>query len=126
MKATRILSVLGISVETLLGYTYWKTDQHEQAMELFNHSSKTLQQTLAQGYEIWDVPYELAAIHAIQGNKEEAYRWLHKAIDAGFRLYRSTLRDPLLENLREDEPFQQMMLQVKARVDEMRKRVEEE
>ncbi len=34
-------------------------------------------------------------------------------------------RDPLLENLRGDQRFQRMMAQVRAEVDEMRRRVED-
>ncbi len=43
----------------------------------------------------------------------------------GWRNFRLGLRDPLLENLHEDEKFQKMMAEVKEMVYEMRKRVEE-
>ncbi len=67
-------------------------------------------------------------IHGVQGNSEEAYRWLQEAIDAGWRNYYDPHmgpRDPLLENLRADQRFQRMMAQVRAEVDEMRGRVED-
>ncbi|UCC40410.1 MAG: tetratricopeptide repeat protein, partial [Candidatus Aminicenantes bacterium] len=109
-----------------LGYIYWKNGQLDEARKLLNENLILCQKQLEQGDENPDVPYNIAAINAIQGNKEEAYKWLNKAIDAGWRDFRLGIREPFLENLREDEQFKQMMAQVKAIVDEMRKRVEKE
>lgn len=81
---------------------------------------------LAQGSEKYTVPYEISAIHAVQGNREDSCRWLQKAIDWDFRDYRLTLIDPLFENLHDDERFRQIMSEVKCIVDEMRKRVEKQ
>jgi len=111
---------------TGLGYIYWKKGQLDEAQKLLNQALVLCQKQLEQGNESPEVPYNIAAINAIQGNKEEAYKWLKKAIDAGWRDFRLGIRDPLLESLREDEQFKQMMAQVKAMVDEMRKRVEKE
>jgi len=110
---------------TGLGYIFWKMGQHDEARKMFSQSLKLDREELDQGSEWYILPYDLAAINAVQGNKTEAYKWLQKAIDAGWRTYRLGLIDPLLENLRNDEQFKQMMSQLKAKVDEMRKRVEE-
>jgi len=111
---------------TGLGYIYWKKGQLDEAQKLLNQALVLCQKQLEHGNEYHYVPYAIAAINAIQGNKEEAYKWLNKAIDAGWRDFRLGQRNPLLENLREDEQFKQMMSRVKAMVDEMRKRVEKE
>jgi pyruvate/2-oxoacid:ferredoxin oxidoreductase beta subunit len=92
---------------------------------LFSQSLNLCQKQLEQGNEFWAAPYYIAAVHAIQGNKEEAYKWLKKAIDSGWRNFRLGSRNPLLENLREDEQFKQMMAQVKEMVDKMRRKIEE-
>ncbi len=110
---------------TYLGYIYWKRERQNEARKLLNQSLFLCQKELEQGNEYWLIPYNIAAINAIQGNKEEASRWLQKAIDAGWRDFRLGMRDPLLENLHGDEKFKQMMAEVKAIVDEMRKRIEE-
>jgi len=107
-----------------LGFTYWKTGQKEKAQKLLQESLDLFQARLEQGGEFSTYPYDIATIYAIQGNKEEAYKWLKKAIDAGWRDFRLGIRDPLLENLQEDKQFKQMMAQVKEMVDEMRKRIE--
>ncbi len=111
---------------TNLGFIYWKKEQQDEAQKLFNQGLILCQEQLEQGNEYWTVPYNIAAIHAIQGNKEEAYKWLKKAVDAGWRDFRLGLMDPLLENLHEDEKFKQMMTEVKNMVDKMRKRIEKE
>jgi len=123
--STGLGELTDVSLTTHLAYIYWKTDQEEEARRMFSQSLDLAQKLLEQGNESWVIPYNIAAINAIQGNKKEAYLWLQKAIDAGWRHYRIGSIDPLLENLHNDEQFKQMMAEVKAMVDEMRKRVEE-
>jgi tetratricopeptide (TPR) repeat protein len=110
---------------TRMGYILLKTGQPDEAKKMFSQSLKLAQEALEQGNEFWVIPYFIACINAIQGNKTKAYLWLQKAIDSGWRNFRLGSRDPLLENLREDEQFKQMTAQVKALVDEMRKKAEE-
>jgi hypothetical protein len=64
--------------------------------------------------------YDIACINAIRGDKAEALRWLQTAIDFGWREYHSALRNPMLESIHGDEQFKQMMVQVQARIEEMR------
>jgi hypothetical protein len=104
---------------------YSKTGRQDEARKMFARSVEFDQKQLAQGGEDSGVMYDLAQINAILGNKTEAYDWLGKAIDAGWRSYGFAELDPTLENLRGDDRFKQMMADVKAKVDEMRKRVEE-
>jgi hypothetical protein len=69
-------------------------------------------------------PANIAAMYALQGNKEQAYAWLQRAIDVGWINWSMATIDPLFENLHDEERFKQMMAGVKARVDEMRARAE--
>jgi tetratricopeptide (TPR) repeat protein len=123
-KSIEILSTM--ENLTNLGYVYWKKGQQDEARKLFSQSLNLCQKQLEQVNEFWAVPYYIAAVHAIQGNKEEAYKWLKKAIDSGWRNFRLGLVNPLMENLHEDKQFKQMMAQVKEMVDKMRKRIEKE
>ena len=102
-----------------LGHILWKNGQRDEAQKFLHQSLNLRRQELRRGNAAFYIPRELAAIHAIQGNKAEAYMWLQRAIDAGWRDYRLALLDPWLENLREDEQFHEMMALVKAMVDEM-------
>jgi len=110
---------------TGLGYVYWKTGRQDDARKMFARSVDFDQKQLAQGSEDSGVVYDLSQINAILGNKAEAYDWLQKAIDAGWRSYGFAEVVPYLENLRGDDRFKKMMADVRAKVDEMRKRVEE-
>ncbi|MBI4546727.1 MAG: protein kinase [Ignavibacteriae bacterium] len=110
---------------TRLGYIYWKLGQQDQAQKLFNHSLTLDQKHLANDEEWYVMPYDIAVIHVILGNKKEAYTWLQKAIDAGWRDYRYALIDPMLENLHNDDRFKRMMAEVKGKVDEQRNRIDE-
>lgn len=126
ISSTRLPGLTGASLTTRLAYIYWKTDQKEEARKMFSQSLEFAQKLLDQGNESWEIPYDMAVIHAVQGNKNEAYLWLKKAIDAGWREYHLELRNPLLENLHNEEQFKQMMDEVKAMIDEMRERVEKD
>ncbi len=108
-----------------LGHVYLKTGKEDEAQKFFDRRLKFLQGQLEQGNEHRWVPYEMAQINALQNNKTEAYHWLQKAIEAGWRDYRWSLVDPNLENLHDDEQFKQMMAQVKAMADEERRKVRE-
>jgi eukaryotic-like serine/threonine-protein kinase len=107
-----------------LGYLYWKAGRKDEARKLFQGNLDRLQKQLEQGDESSGLLSSLAAINAIEGNKEEALRWLQKAVDAGSRYYRNISRDPLLENIRDDERFKRIIDDIKAKVAEMRRRVE--
>jgi len=122
-RSVAIDSVYGDRVG--LGYVYWKTGRQDDARKIFAQSAEIAQNELARGDEYSFVPYILASVNAIQGNRAEACDWLKKAIDAGWRDYRYAEIEPALENLRGDERFKQMMVDLKAKVDEMRRRVEE-
>jgi len=107
-----------------LGYIYWKTGKKDEARKLFKESLDRLQKQIEQGDEYYDTREYIAMIYATQGNKEEALRWLQKAVDAGWRYYRYILKHPMLENIRDEPRFKEIIEKTKARVDEMRRRVE--
>lgn len=108
-----------------LGYVLWKKGQQDEARKLFDQSFAMCQKQLEQGSESWYTPKYLAALMAIQGKKADAFKWLQKAIDAGWREFRFGERDPRFENIRDEEQFRQMMSFVTKDVDEMRARIEQ-
>ena len=67
----------------------------------------------------------LAQVNAVLGNKEAAYKWLQKAINNGWRQYEMSLNDPLLENIRNEDRFKEMMNNLKQMVYTMRKKIDE-
>jgi protein kinase/serine/threonine-protein kinase len=115
----RSLSAIG------LGHILLKEGQQQEAYKLLDLALSARQKAIEAGSEWGETFYYTAAIYAIRNQKSEAYTWLQKAIDAGWRDYRTTERDPWFENLRDDGQFKQMMAHVKKLVAEMRKRMEE-
>ena len=71
-------------------------------------------------------PFNVAGIHAIRGNKQEALRWLKKAIDAQWVDYAMATHGPWFVNMRNDPAFIEMIDRVKNKMDEMDSRVEQE
>jgi len=124
ISSTGLRGLTGTSLPTRLAYVYWKTNQQEEARKTFSQCLDLAQKGLEQGDESWDIPYDIAAIHAIQNHKSESFEWLRKAIQAGWREHNLGFRNPLLENLHNEEQWKEMLAEVKAMVDEMRKRVE--
>jgi len=106
-----------------LGYIYWKAGRKDEAKKLFQENLDWLQKRLEQGDESNDIGSSMAAIYAVQGNKEEALKWLQKAVDTGWRFYQYALRYPLFENIRNDDRFKRIVNEMKAKVAEMRRRV---
>jgi len=108
-----------------LGHILLKEGKQDEARKLLNQVRTLQQKQIEEGDASFDPRNYLAAIYAIEGNRKEANAWLQKAIDAGLRDYYLAQRDPWLENLRDDEQYKQIMAQLKAKLDAMRKKVEE-
>ncbi len=84
------------NVNTSLAYVYWKMGYMQQARKILHDYLMLDERNLSRGSESPGPPLDIAAINAIQGNKTEAYRWLQKAVDAGWRGYRLALTDPFI------------------------------
>ena len=99
-----------------LAYVKWLEGDQDQAMELFNEQMQldleTQQRlrgfgTLYRGSHF----YNLGAINAFLGNKGEAYAWLDSASSNGFFNLWNIENDPLLEPIRHDPQFKQLIEQ---------------
>jgi serine/threonine protein kinase/tetratricopeptide (TPR) repeat protein len=108
-----------------LGHILLKEGKQDEARKLLNQVRTLQQKQIEEGDASFDPRHYLAAICAIEGNRKEANAWLQKAIDAGMRDYYLAQRDPWLENLRDDEQYKQIMAQLKTKLNEMRRKVEE-
>ncbi len=113
---------------TLLGYLLQQRGERVEAEKMLSDSLRLdgEEQIETEGK---DAPprqlHDIAAVHAIRGEKEEAYRWLQKAIDAGWRYYDFTSQDPVWSEFRGEPRFQRMMAEGKAQVNVIRQRVRE-
>ncbi len=106
-----------------LGYIMWKEGNRDEARKVFTKIVKNNQKEIGEGNESFTLPLDIAYINAIEGKKEETYKWLQKAVNRGCRLYNWAQVDPLLENLRNDEKFKSIITYMQSDVDRMRERM---
>ncbi|UCF77869.1 MAG: protein kinase [Candidatus Eiseniibacteriota bacterium] len=126
VSSTELPVLTNMFLTSRLGYLLWREEKQDEARDMFDQTLALAQSKLDQGDESWEIPYEIAAINAIQGSNKEAYASLQKAIDVGCRDYRICCVDPLFENIREDEQFKRMMAELKGMVAEIRGRAKGE
>jgi serine/threonine protein kinase/Tfp pilus assembly protein PilF len=108
-----------------LGYLLWKVGERDEARKKLSVSLASLKDELEQGSTAHRVPYEIAVIHAVLGEKKEACEWFQKAIDAGYMAVPwPPSMDPLLDNLRDDTRFIETMAQLQTKADKIRKEIE--
>ena len=95
--------------------------QHKNAEGL-----EFLRQTTAklEGKGVMDAEgiYKVAQAHAVLGDKASALRTLRRSIEGGFFCYPYFMRDPLLNSLRNEDEFNQLMSQAQQRHEQFKAR----
>ncbi|MFI5253611.1 MAG: protein kinase [Bacteroidota bacterium] len=114
-----------INNTTYLGYIYLKLGKRDFAEKLFNNSVKRDFEDMKGSPKEPSMPYDLAGIFAMRGNKEEGYKWLEEAVKKGFIDYRFALLEPTFENIRNEKRFQDMIAAMKKSSEEQIKSVRE-
>jgi hypothetical protein len=109
---------------TYLGVALWRLGERDKAEELFTERIRLNQAAIEKGNQNPELPRDMAVILATRGEVEEAVQWMEKAAESGFAWHDLTTKDGLLNNLRDNPRFQQIMAKMKARVASMRSRSE--
>jgi serine/threonine protein kinase/tetratricopeptide (TPR) repeat protein len=112
----------GAGAETYLAYLLLRTGRRGPAEALLEQSLATDRRAADEGNEDWTVPYDIACVHALRGNKDEAFRRLDKAVEAGWRGWPLGTRDPLLDSLRSDPRFHRIEARLDELIGQMRRR----
>src|SRR5262249_44880474 len=103
IRGTRVgARIGGPGVHTRLAFFLTHAGDPAEAKKLLDEALATDRRLAQDGSEDWSVPYDAACAHALRGEKEEAFRGLDKAIEAGWRGWPLDMRDPLLDSLRND------------------------
>lgn len=105
-----------------LGYVLWKSGRAAEARPFLSEAKEAARKALDGGSEAPYDRYFLAQVAAIQGEGDEAYRWLEEAIETGWMNARWSARDPLLENLRGESRFQNLLVDMEEKTKEQRAR----
>jgi serine/threonine protein kinase/Tfp pilus assembly protein PilF len=93
-----------------------------RATELMQQAAKMAREAVHQGNEMPSVRLEVAAIYAVQQQKEPALDWLQHAYDAGCRDHRTLARDPMFAAVRDEPRFKELLSRMKKDVAAMRER----
>jgi len=101
-----------------LAYALWQTGRKEEANRLFEEQ---IQQNIyiienEVKTDVAGEAYDLAGIYSFLGEEEEAMKWIRISKEKDFFPLTLIDRDPLLDNLRSNEEFRQMV--EKQRIEE--------
>jgi tetratricopeptide (TPR) repeat protein len=108
---------------TLHAYLLLQTGDSQAATVLLDESLRAARKQLDEGSELPEVPLEMAAIHALRGERAEALQWFNAAYRAGWRLFREIDNDPLFSRIRQDPEFVRIRRKMEEDVAAMRARV---
>ena len=96
------------SARSRYAYFLLKRDR-QRGLTMLEEARKAIEAFLAEGVDTPLAFEELAAIHAMRGDNESALREYRRAYKAGWRLVTLTSLNPMLDPLRMDPEFQQLV-----------------
>ncbi len=112
-----------------VGIILWKNGKRDEAMKYFNMQIDYCNESIISknGYGQETARYDLAGVYAFLGNKEEAYKWLREYEKLGFIVgtHEYIKFDPLMDNLRNDDEFKEIVIRANDKAAEYRARINE-
>jgi tetratricopeptide (TPR) repeat protein len=111
-----------------LAIVLWHMDQKEEALKLFNEQMERDKYLLHDDEIQRRELYDLAAVNAFLGNKEEAFYWLEKFKESkpwDVYDYRLMEQEELFDSIKEDERFKAIVKEVKEYVLKEREKFEQ-
>ena len=112
----------GTGIETNLAYLQLRAGGSAKAEALLAESLEADRRAAKEGNQDWSVPFDTACVHSLRGEKDEAFLWLDKAIEAGWRGWPLGTRSPLLDPLRSDPRLRRLEARLETLVSQMRRR----
>jgi TolB-like protein/Tfp pilus assembly protein PilF len=107
---------------TTYAYILMKRGERDRAAALLAESSKESHAALGNGNESQRVPVDIAAIHAVKGETDQALEWLERGIAAGYTDYSTLGRHPIFASLQREARFQELLQRMEQAVARMRER----
>jgi tetratricopeptide (TPR) repeat protein len=96
-------------VSTALGDLYTGDGRHDEASAMFDRSMAGYLARNREAGEGWGYLYDLARVHASLGERDEALRWLRRALQFGFPEVYLARIDPMMWALRGDAEYKQLL-----------------
>lgn len=106
-----------------LGCVLWRLGRRDEAEAVFRRAEvRALEGIDGRRPLALDAHVDLARIHAIRGERDEALRWLREAVKRGWVDHQYTRLDPRLETLRGEAEFRELLRRMEERVAAMHDR----
>ncbi len=118
--------LLGRSVAVLLGHALRSAGELDRAEQLLSEFEGLAREQIAAGNQGPFLRYNLAGVHAIRGNHEEALRRLDEAVSRGRTEHLFLMRDPLFASLHGHPDFDAILARNSTEIARQRTRVEQE
>jgi Tfp pilus assembly protein PilF len=123
LDSTAINQFAARAVTTTLGYLYWKQGRREEADRLLNMTLRRRNSNLEQiaklnGIPIperWEFAYDIASVYAVRGDHDLMYRWLFRAVMAGYPAHNAQ-DDPLFSTVQDDPAYRALVEQARLRI----------
>ena len=107
-----------INADVYLTYLNKKKGNLSETKNLIQTIKKRLEIKFSEGDEFNQDVLNMFLIEIVKGNKPEAYKWLNKAVDMGFRDFVGLLKNPVTEDIRNEKPFQDIIQKMKDKIKE--------
>lgn len=101
------------------GYVLWQQGNKEEANDMFNHHIETVQGYIDNGSNYEGHLYDLACVYAFTGEKAKALELLEQ-MPFWYVTYGLILKDPMLDPIRDDPAFQNILLRQQAEMLQLR------
>lgn len=112
------------SVRTYQAFVLWESGEREAGARLFAEAAAVNESFIESGADFPTLSLEMAAIHAVQGNRDLAYGWLEQVLDAGLRMPRTLAVDPMFASLKGQDRFERILQRMDLDVERRRANVE--
>ncbi len=111
-------SIFKIDADIYSAYISKKKYPGKNINSLIEPSEQKLRKYISNGDEFNEDILLMSFIEIVKGNKTEAYTWLNKAVDFGFRDYMRLLNNPLTSDIRNEKQFNDVIQIIKNKVKE--------
>lgn len=108
-----------------LAYTLLRLGRTNEANTILDSNLTKYKKASAELTEHFNNPLAVATVYAVRGNTNEALFWLRIAIVRGLRDYRWLKVEPLFDSLRRDPRFEEIINNLRSRIEEMRAKAEQ-
>lgn len=107
-----------------LGQILLEEGNRVEAEVYLTHAMENNMHEIAGGSRSFDLPFYVASIYAIRGNRQQTLTWLQRAIDMQWVDHAKVVHGPYFQRFKDDPELMKMIARVRAKTDSMRVKAE--